>query len=87
TVAIASVYATMKSLFKLLESQSNSLESIVLIHVCLSSDDLTVETIKFPQLTSIYLNRCHITGRLESMLEADLPKLRQLKLKNTRWQS
>jgi len=81
------VTANMGSLFKLLESQSNSLESIVLKNVGFNSDDLDINPIKFHKLTSIHISNCWISkkGGLRSIFEADLPRLQKLKFENNFW--
>ncbi|CAG8510396.1 4222_t:CDS:1 [Paraglomus occultum] len=74
----------MGSLFKLLESQSNTLESIVLEGSHLCQDAIKIEQMKFPQLTTICIKHSWISERgLKVIVEADLPKLKQLKIEDT----
>lgn len=74
----------MSLLFKLLESQSNTLESIVLERSHLHQDDLEPEQVKFHQLTTICIRYCRILKRgLNVIIKADLPKLQQLKFEKT----
>ncbi|CAG8552906.1 4859_t:CDS:1 [Paraglomus occultum] len=84
TITVKIVITNMSSLFKLLESQSNSLQSIVLEDCRFYQDDLDIKLIKFHQLASICIKQSWILeGGLKSIIEADLPKLRQLKFENT----
>ena len=74
----------MSSLFKLLESQSNTLESIVLKESHLCQDNLKIEQMTFHQLTTIYITRSWVSERgLKAIIKADLPKLQQLKFEDT----
>src|SRR6185312_10493782 len=83
---IKKVITKMRSVFELLESQSNSLESIFLEYVDFNSDDSNIESIKFDQLTSISIKDCQVSIRgLKSILKADLPKLQILEFENTDW--
>jgi len=87
TITMANVITRMETIFKLLESQSNSLESIILKHFRFYSDDSDTEQIKFYQLKRIYIKNCTILmGGLKSIFNADLPKLQQLEFENTSWQ-
>jgi len=73
--------------FELLESQSNSLESIVLSDIHILPDDSNIEPIKFHHLTGIYIKKCRILENgLNSIFEADLPELRQLRFENNYWE-
>jgi len=84
TIAMKFVVIKMSSLFKLLESQSNSLESIVLEDCSLHPDDLNIEPINFHQLTSISIKKSLVSkGGLKLIIEADLPKLQQIKFEDT----
>jgi len=86
TFTIQTVTVKMRPLFKLLESQSNSLKSLVFEYVYFDYDDSNIEPIKFHQLTSIYIKDCTILkGGLESIFETDLPKLQKLEFENTEW--
>ena len=84
TITMKHVTIKMSSLFTLLESQSNSLESIVLENIYLDPDNLNTEPLKFHQLTSICVKKSYISKEgLKSIIDADLPKLQQLKFENT----
>jgi len=87
TITIKNVTAKMRSVLKLLESQSNFLESIVLEKVNFDSDDLKGEPVKFHQLKSIHIKNCQILTKrgLRSIFKADLPNLEKLKFENTDW--
>ena len=83
-IIVMGIITKMSSLFKLLESQSNSLESIVLEDIYLYPDDLITESLKFHQLTSICVKKSYISKEgLKSIIDADLPKLQHLKFENT----
>jgi len=84
TIIVIGIVTRMSSLFKLLESQSNSLESIVLEDIFLHPNDLNIEPLQFHQLTSICVKKGFISrGGLEFIIEADLPKLQQLKFEKS----
>jgi len=83
---IKKVRTKMSSVFELLESKSNSLESIVLEYVYFNSDDSNIEQIKFDQLASISIKDCQVSARgLKSLFKADLPKLQIFEFENTDW--
>ncbi|CAG8653487.1 5080_t:CDS:1 [Paraglomus occultum] len=86
TFTLKHVTVSMRSVFELLESQSNSLESLVLSDIDIDPDDSNIEPIRFHHLTRIYIKNCRIlkTG-LNPIFEADLPELQQLKFENNYW--
>ena len=87
TITIEKGAAKMRTIFKILESQSSSLESIILKSFRFHSDDFSIEQIKFHQLERISIKSCIVfNGGLKSIFEADLPKLQQLELKNIDWE-
>jgi len=80
----------MGPLFKLLESRSNSLTSLVIECADIDCDNLNIESIKFHRLTSIYIKNCTILeGGLKAISKADslLPRLQKLEFENTEWRS